>query len=199
MLKPRSDSDLNAEMSDEEKELFGVPVFNYEINLGHKDVLDRYLFCAKELIKFAEKQGKCEFKVKPTVIAADVEPRVLETLPSLVKRYQIRSYAQNNTLFISSLSSGTPHANAVNAISKQANAWTDQVANGMAYGVHSDACMVRPDGSSEAPNVTLFVHGGMMLNPDDLGRVSKSYAAFNLKFDLITHMFSPSQPSWKWK
>jgi hypothetical protein len=154
------------------QEQFRMPrtyTIDTSIQVLRTDVHSRYFAIIKNLRKqicnFHFEKAAESFSFPAVLVARDVDPSVLEELPTIVKDVRVKCHVRDGHLFIVNISSGPGHGAGVNEINGQALAWAER-----RFAVISDSVMRLGEGDCRGlvPSCTIQVSSN--LEVDNVGR-----------------------------
>lgn len=148
----------NEAVSDEDN--IGTTVYTIEVecDVNKDDFMTRYYYVANKLrkaISYFERNNCGEFYAfDPVLIAEDVDPLVLDELPTLVAGFHVKSMVRNRCLYVISLSNGLAHGTGVIELGRQVSNWSQS-----RFAVATDASMkFGNEQHGRAPDVLVQVH-----------------------------------------
>lgn len=144
-------------------------VVAYKCNLSEGDILQRYLRCVRKLADGIA--NKKSYWLEPCLVAENINVDILETLPTQVSEYRVKTVVRDRNLFIICLSRGDPHSAAVTCISGQAFNWNSV---GQLYAVRSNGVKISADGkNASAPDLVLAIPSALAAPGENMARVGR--------------------------
>jgi len=133
-----------------------------QVNKKIDNVVERYVDTAKKIIKAVEHRldelpqlnRPLVYWIERTCVMEDVKPDVLDSIPTNVGNYRIKSVVANHCLWITTINTGNPHGAGVVNISSQAVTWKT-CSN--YFAIRTDARNTFGEGLTGAPDLIVSV------------------------------------------